>query len=383
MSHKKIAALLTGILGLVLFYQNCGKNFVVNDLSSSVAIFQGSTNPNCLNDGTSDACLFLKNMVSQSDSPQRSQSAANIEALQTYAVSLNGMISGSQLTNTSFSSYQKGASTPLAKDPSQKWNFRYSDALGKIKLGQVMSFYWANVAVNQALQSTGVFYAVNRGIKLISNDSVYGWAPSKNQIHLKSATDTSDMALDASLTVYFLGLANLDYATNGRIHQVTKTNHVACDAGAKDCCQSKVGCSRAIASGAADYLVAMTFPESPAVGDGFSDKVNGKSLCGMTTGRNPQSVAAMTMTQAYALCGAGQQGNTFVMGSVYASIWFNVRNGAGAVPSEVDRLYMLHLAQLNGDDDFTTAKAKILAIDQSEFGGKYSSRFNQEFSQRL
>lgn len=381
MSHKKIAALFAGVLGLVLFYQNCGKNFVVSELPSSGAVFLGSTNPNCLNDGSSDACLFLKNMVSQTDSSQRAQSASNIDALQTYAVSLNGMISGNQLSNASFSAYKKGAVTPLAKDANQKWNFRYSDA--RVELGQVMSFYWANVAVNKALQTTGVFYAANRGIKIISNDTVYGWAPSKSQIHLKGATDTSDMALDGSLVVYFLGLANLDYATNGRIHQVTKSNHVSCTAGSKDCCQTKMGCSRALASGAADYLVAMMFPDKPAVGEGFSDKVDGKSLCGLATGRNPQSVSTMTMAQAYALCGAQQQGNTFVMGSVYASIWFNVRQSVGAIPSEVDRLYMLHLAELTGDDDFVTAKAKILAIDQSQFGGKYSGLFNQEFNGRL
>jgi hypothetical protein len=43
---------------------------------------------------------------------------------------------------------------------------------------------------------------------------------------------------------------------------------------------------------------------------------------------------------------------------------------------------MSHLSALNGGDDFRTALAKIKAIDQMRYGGRYSSLFDTQCSAR-
>lgn len=381
MSHKLFALAVISTLLLVFSFQNCGKGFVaVDHLSSSAPL--SSYDEQCLQNLTFDACLFKKNAVSAAGASQKSQTASVIDDLQTHGVMMDAFTNTGELKNSSFLVYENGKSAVLSKDPVKKWNYRYSQSLDRTKLMQVMAFYWMNFAAVNSLQTTGLFHAFNKEIKVIIGGSVFGWIPGKNQIHLLSGADVSAMALDASAMIYFLGWANLDYANNGKIHQYTKENHLSCSTGTRDCCKTQNGCARAIASGVADYLVAMTFPENAAVGDGLSDRIDGKSICQTQYERNPLATKNLTLASSYNLCGSGKLGDIYAMGSVYASIWWSVRSLPSSNASEVDRLYMLHLAQLNGDDTFLTAKDKILALDRTHFSGRYSQAFISEFGRR-
>lgn len=360
-------------IGCLFAFENCGKPFSVALLSADWAS-QASVQPNCL-DGTADACVFRKNVVSQSGQALRNNDLGDLSAEQTYAVQLNGWTTNQSLSNGSFTVLAMGAQTPLSADPATQFRIAGTSPAAQSALEQVMAFYWANQTAYQAAQ-LGPFAAGNKQILIMTDSSLQGWALRENQIHLKAAgaANPLGMAFDAGTLIYYLGIANLDFATNGAIHSETQANHVSCQNAGTNCCASASGCSRAIASGQADYLVALMFPDRPQVSDGWSNLPQGAAVCGQTgVTRDPSGVASLTASQAYSLCaGAGQSGNIYAMGLVYAAFWLDLRKAAGADASQVDRLYLEHLALLDGDDDFQTALAKITQLDQTLFSGSHA-----------
>ncbi len=370
----------------IICFQNCGKNFQAMRVTGQAdSLSVEDLDPVCM-DGSSDACLYLKSIVAQTRMPAGALTADQMGAAQQLPVSLKDITTDSLLKNQSFIVFEKGSSSPLAADANGKWRYSYSSPQGPSKLEQLMSFYWANFAASNAFLRTGAFYAQDKQIKIITGDSYFGWAPAKNQIHL-IGTDAKKMALDASLVVYFLGLANLDYATGGKINSFSKPNlHVTCGAQQKmDCCSTKNGCSRAIASGQADYFVAMTFPKLSAVADGWSDKIAGHSICNSSLARDPAALPQeITSEQVFSLCSTqSQAGDIHAMGALYSAIWWDVRQSAEEAKSaEVDSLFMMHLKVLDGDDDFISVQSKILAIDRASFAGRYRTAFESAFRRR-
>lgn len=376
-NNKKIIFIFFILAVMLIMFQNCGRGFVVSQaVLRSVQLNQG-----CLG-SESSACLVFKNLVTQSGilEPQWSQMWQE----QKYSVNLLDMLTETSLMNESFVTYSKLTNSTLQMSPEFGWKYRIDSPEGAAQVGQIMSFYWANYAARNSISRFGLFYAYNQDIKIVTDDQFYGWAPEKNQIHLSGESGRGPMSLDASLTVYYLGLANLDYANDYAIHRYATSNHRECGQSSESvCCLSSQGCSKAIASGVAEYLVAMTFPEDPSFANGWAWNPNGHTTCAPTQSRNVESFLSLTAQQAFDLCGVSSEaGEIYVMGTLYASIFWNMRKLSPGKEADIDRLYMLHLAQLNGDDTFVTAKAKLLSISQAQFQGQLTNLINQEFARR-
>ncbi len=378
----KSAAVCAGIALLVLTFQNCGKPF---QSKTSSELSSTSLEPvlidNCL-DTDVDACVFNKNFVAQTKQSAIGRTPAQLEGEQKLAIQIGHLTENDQLKNNSFQVFQSGLTQSLGAKPDGSWRYRFTESDGSAKVGQVMSFYWANFAMENAIATTGKFYAAESKIKIITDDTLFGWAPSNNQIHLLKKSSGNSMAMDASTLVYFLGWANLDYATKGEISVISNSNHLVCGSdGRMDCCKSEMGCSRALASGQADYFVAMTFPDAPALGESWADSAQGQFVCQSAYVRHPDSFTAVSAQESFNLCGS-EKGSIYSMGALYSSIWWSVRVANGSNANEVDRLFMRHLEKLTGDDDFVTVQAKILTLDQALNGGKYVAKFKAEFKRR-
>jgi hypothetical protein len=310
---------------------------------------------------------------------------ASLAQMQTLAVSINQFTDSNRLTNSSFTVFSRSNPLDILQiDPNVSWRFSINETNGLDKVGQVMSFYWANHAAKTALDNTGLFFASNKSIKIVINDSISGWAPRANQIHLSMARELQSQALDASVLLYHLAMANLDYATEGRVHVFSEPKHRICGSvGNFDCCLSSAGCSRAIASGQADYFVAMNFPDSPAFADGWTNNNSGKSICNSEAHRNLNQLMEMTFSEAYELCAESeQQGSIYAMGAVYSSLWWSIRNQVED-RSKIDQLYMMHLREITGDDDFASVRDKIIALDTEQFDGQFSELVLGEFRKRM
>jgi hypothetical protein len=231
----------------------------------------------------------------------------------------------------------------------------------------------------------------NKAIEVAVNAAQTGWLPAQNKITLQRDASGNQLALEAGFVVHMLGQANIHHASNGQINDLgLDTNHVDCglNNGAvfqNDCCVSVNGCSRAIQMGAADYLVALIFPENPTLGETWVNRSSGLDYCGFS--RDLRGHQSSTAQQAFGACAArGASGQIFTMGTLYASIWFEIRKTVKvALPlrlNDFDRLYMLHLAELQGQDTFLTTINKIKSIDAAQFGTAFSSYFDAEAARR-
>jgi hypothetical protein len=73
------------------------------------------------------------------------------------------------------------------------------------------------------------------------------------------------------------------------------------------------------------------------------------------------------------------------MGILYSSIWSQARQqamAAGISSFDFDHFFSAHLGLISGADTFVTLKAKILNLDATQFGSKYSAFLTAAFQSR-
>jgi mono/diheme cytochrome c family protein len=82
----------------------------------------------------------------------------------------------------------------------------------------------------------------------------------------------------------------------------------------------------------------------------------------------------------------GASGQHFTMGTLYASVWWEIRKRViadnSALERSYDELYMKHLALVRGADNFSTILNKIKTIDQAEYNSAFSAYFDAEYNRR-
>ncbi len=370
-----------GIVLLLLITVGCGKGFRASgtsDLSSFAS--------ECFADSTADACVFEKNPLVASGLSAFASAIGlntNLSLYQGRAVVLTGLDSSGLLQNSSIS-VDTGYGERAFKQDS--WKFEFAGDTGA-RAVQVHTYYWLNHTIEEMVRRTGIFHAKDMGLEVVVNASSTGWLPAQKTIYLEKSSGGNQLALDAGLSVHLLGHANLYYATNGASEDLSQdTNHRDCGVTGgpvflKDCCTARQGCSRAIASGQADYLVALMFPRNTTVGESWVNRASGFKMCEMS--RDLRLHANTTAQQAFDTCGASASGQVLNMGTLYASIWFEIRQQVpdGQV-ADFDKLYMRHLSEVRGADTFATLLVKIKALDAAEFGGAFSSRFDSEYARR-
>jgi hypothetical protein len=378
------------LLFLALAFQNCGRfELAPRDLETHSFASTGGSDlvpatdrvvADCLNNSSFDACLFQKNPVASRYQPYEGTpgGSESLDVVQKFGVRLTGLDSSGRLANSTFhvdtvtgqpvSTVNGSLRIRAQNDSSQQFL-------------QLMTYYWINRAKEYLEARTGIMPAKDQALRVVIDESIAGWAPGANTIFLKNDSSGNKMGWSADLAIYFFGLANLHYASNGSISNYTAAKHRDCALVSMGCCQSAIGCGRAIASGVGDYFVAMMFPDQPIVGETWANRVGGLNVCGLN--RDLQAAATVTAPVAFGMCGSSNAGEATTMGTVYASIWWEVRRAAGSAgAADIDTLFMSHLSALNGGDDFRTALAKIKAIDQMRYGGRYSSLFDTQCSAR-
>jgi hypothetical protein len=347
------------------------------------------TNPNY------DTCVFLKNPVFQKGaalSPALTPTS-NLDSLLIYGVKLAKNDGSPYLQNSSFAIYPSDPTdqsqtqlTRVRANTSGNWKYPFSKncsgstctADSNHYVGQLMAYYWLNQQKDWMIERTGQFYAANQNIQVITFypglENAY-WDGS-NVVMGDGGTTKAEFAMGAEIYLHEMGHANLDFASPG-----ASVATPDCADKQNSCCTSVKGCIGAIHEGQADYHAAIMFPDrgSP-IGESYVNSINGFSECGLI--RTVSGNKNTTLQQAYDACGSQTRGEVHLMGRVYASVWWEVRNKTGSNPKEVDQLFTEHLKALSGSDTFTSALTKIKATDQALFNSKYSQAFTDEFARR-
>lgn len=403
MTKPKRLALLSGavlILSLA-FFQNCGEfralrsgfasgaSTIDDWLPITSAVLQPDTDrsdPSCMSSSKYDACIFAKNPVAVQNASfsGSASSSTNLDSLQIYGVKLTGLSGTGRLENSTLSVESVTGRNVSVGSTNLRMSAR-SDSAHTI--AQVMAYYWLNRASEYISGRTRVFPANGKQIRVVADDTIAGWSPSTNSIHLKMNENGDAMAWSAELAIHFLGVANLHHATNGAIRQNTEARHKTCGLKAAGCCVSAAGCSRAIASGVGDYFAAMMFPQKPIVGEAWANRTQGLGFCNVA--RNLNDARTLTAPGVYSACSsAGLSGEVSTMGTVYASIWWEIRKAAASSnptigEAEIDMLFMSHLSELRGDETFASALTKVLNLETRLFGGRYRDLVISKFNGRI
>lgn len=327
-----------------------------------------------------DACLFFKSPTHQLGQTFSSKDKEILNSQNIFGVKISGIDSSGKLKNSHFS-IETINSQPVNTLQLNSYKLNSENS----SLNQLMAFYWMNRAFEYFEEQVGGLALKNKGLKVIVDDDSSGFRSSTNSIHLSRGTSQLPMALDASVVLHYMGQANFYWATQGGIQDFSQDqSHVLCAGDPKGCCKSEVGCSRALLYGASDFFALSLFPDSPHIAETWSKSTQGQELCGVS--RSLSSAQNLTFKLAYDSCFEDKRGHAHLMGLVYASIWWEVRQqivslNTGEVPY-LDQLFFLHLKDLKGYSDFEHALQSILRVDREKFQSRFSRLFQDEFSRR-
>ncbi|MCB0365326.1 MAG: hypothetical protein H6624_03195 [Bdellovibrionaceae bacterium] len=380
-----IVLLATIGLSLPLVFQNCGEGFSVRGFDTVTMAYGGVFRKDCLEREDVDSCLYFKNPVSQKGQPVAADEMAGLQLL---AVQLKDLDGSGYLKNDSFEVYSAQHGRAQAGD--QSWRFRYGTT-GAEGLPQVMAYYWAQTSLAEIENRlNGPSALAGKNLSIITEAGYTGFSVAESKIFLaQGSRQVDNAAWSADVLIHLLMEAHIYYSSAGAAYDLTgDTNHQDC--GPQDgpvfqleCCTSQNGCSRALTAGLADFWVARMFPDAPTLGESLSQNVNGLTHCGQS--RHLEYMAGMTAAAAYGACDSvGYPGQVYTMGSLMASIWFEIWKEARAADSawEVEALFLESQKYITGQDDFVSFLGKIRQADGRMFNGKWSARFEAEFAKR-
>ncbi len=342
----------------------------------------GVLDTNCMSSSAYDGCLFSKNPVAQLAKAlsEPLHKDFNLSTMQIYGVRLKNLDTSGGLSNASFV-IVPATGSPVVVSSLSKYSFKDHPAL----LSQISAYFWMEASLRLMEKKMGSLYAKEKLIKVHTRETLAGWSSTRNEIDLATNDLGNDMALDGGIIAHFVGHANLSYATEKAIYDLSSdTNHVDCVDGVlplkKGCCKDKNGCSKALALGVADYQMTMVFPNSPTLGETWVNKTKGVTTCGLS--RHLDDLSSFTASQVYLACESeGKSGFAPMMGSLYASIWWEVQKMV-TDPSPLYQLFSAHLAYFKGSDTFLDALDHITAADSALFGGQYAPFFVEEYTRR-
>ncbi|HRK08527.1 MAG TPA: hypothetical protein PLZ57_12220 [Pseudobdellovibrionaceae bacterium] len=381
---------------LVFAYQNCTE-FKADPNAISKVISQGSSgaasadlvprtdrlDSNCASNSAFDACIFQQNPVAMANGAQLSGTgtvrATELNTRQTYGVKLTSLAGNGKLENATVK--VTSINTPELNGVPNGLKTVYPLAPNSSAFEQVMAYYWIN-RTSEYLDARlrGQLPAKGKGVKVVVDDTITGYNPTSNTIHLRQ-TSTSNVAWSGEILVHLFALANLEHASSGAMRTKSATKNLTCPAPSLQCCSSVNGCAAALQFGVGDYVAAIMFPNRPLIGETLVNTGQAATIAGFP--RDMTQLRNRTLLDAYNSSGTGgSAGDVGAMGLVYANVWWEVRVAAGTNSHEVDQLFFEHLKLLNGDDDFRTALLKISNADSRLFAGRYTNALVQEFQRR-
>lgn len=356
-----------------LFIVGCGKfqSKTVDDYefskASSFDLIPSTdrVDSSCLLNSSYHSCIYLKNPVAQS----KSKTANDADVTQR-------QIFGIRITDTDHSGFLQNDRLivdALEQDRVSLLNESKKMVYSKEKefVEQVMAYYWINRAEIFFEHNVGLIPTMSQQIRVYVGGLQSGWSSKDRALYISKKA-----GLSAEVMIALWGQANVYFASQGKSSNLN-LHHVSCGLDAKGCCDSKAGCAKAIVSGIGDYFALLFFSDSPQIGEMLSNDPLGQEMCGKR--RNVNDFATLNASEVYASC-SEKPGWSANLGFLYSSVWWEVRRQAKSKLS-VDQLFIKHLSLVDGSDDFSTLKAKILNLAPS-YGADLPQLFTTQF-QRL
>ena len=226
--------------------------------------------------------------------------------------------------------------------------------------------------------NTNKWYASDKEITVDienrTNGSAY-WSSSSNNMTFPRENDLFWALFHEA------GHANLYYSkgqyTHGQKHQVCASDTSSTSS---RCCQTYKGCFDAISEGQAEfhqYLIDLTGTKT-----GFEN--NKIYRCGHSTSITLKSKAQNIYNECNTSYPKGQIHTIGFL--VYATTWAQIFEHESTNKKDIAILFSEHLPLLTGDDDFETAKTKIInlakQIFESETGNDYADIISEAFNNR-
>jgi hypothetical protein len=402
----------------LLSFQNCAKEdqiakMLSKDLSSTTVSSQETTttvrtnttlpggsldpalDPQCMTNPGYDACIFYKNPVAQRGAPfnPATNYSSNMSAIQIYGVNLNT----ATLSTPSFRISMDGGRSVATRNPSGNWKFTYaSDANHRV--AQVMTFYWMREQQEVMKEISGRWYAEGKNVNAVAFTSTDGGAnnnayfsPVQNRIVMGFFNDAGiytggeiEAALSADVTMHEMGHANWHHSNTARLGNEGAL-HVTCGNN-NLCCTTNLGCTRAANEGQADIHAFLMFPDlPPATGESANNSLTGLVSCNIP--RNPllNSDASPLRTNEtfYNACPQGSRGAIHVMGSLYATIWYDIITDPGVQDrDEIAKIFTEHLPLIMNNHDFVDLGTLIVSVAETFYPGKYANIIRAAFALR-
>lgn len=390
----------------------------------------GTVDTNCMASSAYDACLFWKNPVAQRNAvfPEILKMGTDLSSVQTYGVKLQNQISSNTLTSATIRVVASDGTTPQLTGGQLR--FPYGSDGSKAWTAQLMSYFWLTKLETEFIKRVGTFYAAsgarsaNRPIDVdsfgIKDTTMKGnayFSKSENKIAIGYAVSEAggiahEMALSSEVYIHEMGHANLASATASNLSLDVKTRCVVTSpvngvatVFVRDCnriyttdtmimkyCSDVNGCPGAINEGQADFHVFMMFPNTPAIGETWQNKLDGAKAA---ISRNPLLTKSVTASYVYSnftytvLRNTPQatafKGEIHDGGAFYASLLYDIYTDPNMNKSHFEKLFNEHLKTINETSDFRTALAdfkNLATAMKSQFGIDYGSLISSTFARR-
>lgn len=394
------------LFSLIIFYQNCQiDNSTQSPQTTQVPIFranipitQGILDSNCANSPKYNACIFLKSPVAQNASPFNPPItyATDLSFIQIYGVNLVGM-TNNYLQNSTYNvmiDWNNAQRTQVNSEGT--WKFEYANDPHH-NVAQVMTYYWLTYQMGYMQQKAGKWYAENKNVQVyalhsqLENDAYFSSSENVIAFGYFNLKGEVEAALSGDIVLHEAAHASF-YHSNPNRNPLHNKTHKSCSTNEKNfCCQSYKGCFKAINEGQADFHSLIVFSSlsssssltlHPLIGEGVTNEFNvGLGNC---VERHMEHVKSTSAIAVYNGCGLNSElrGEIHTMGTLYASIWWNIYTDPFVVKDEIIRLFVEHLPLVSSEDTFETLGRRILDLERQIFNGKYASVISQAFIER-
>ena len=380
-SQRSVFLLFTFVVvatGTVFLFQNCGNFEALVD--GKFSRFSRIEKIKCLENFPSHSCVIDKNSVYEKGKISETNNPDYTDLL-LKAVRLTLLEGSSLLKNNTFQILSYTGTQVSVNGPLK---FSYESDNG-VLLSQVTSYYYSTLAMVFS-ESTELSLA-GKGLYIITQAPVTGWSSEDNTIYLGLETEggiSHDSGLDGGILLNLVSEANIYYASRGAINRGLEQRHRDCQNKKQMCCTDEEGCSKAMSIGLSMYFASHFFPLAPTVGESYNNSLTGVEDCGIS--RDLKASKDVLISEAFGVCGEDNEGYVYPMATVYASVWWNVRerilSEALEEAENFQKFYLEHIKDLNGNLNFTEAYGLIEDLDSRDFGSRFAPYFKEELNRR-
>jgi hypothetical protein len=336
---------------------------------------------NCSTNSAYDTCIFYADPVTQTKSALTSNDLNNdlISRLK-FGVKLTDISTGSALLKNDWLTIENnGTNIQVSAINTQLTDLN--------QIAEVMSYYWTNLTIKYWENMTSINYFKANPLTIHTNDKLFGVSKLKNSIHVMTNSTGFNSAHDAGVLIHLVGQVLVNVATEGKTKvDATHAKHKTCAEGGL-CCVDNKGCVQAIKQGVGDFLSYSVFGKDYQIASGLKNDTTGSVRCNVS--RSVSQLKSLSLNEAYSACENQNDsaGSTITLGSLYASIWWEVRTKieseyGGLERENFDKLFMAHLSLIDADDDFSTVFQKVKALDDSNHQSKWFKIIKQEVEAR-